>query len=241
MRWRGFDACAGSTCTPGMGNANDRSLYITGAIHRRVARLAAPTCLAPRHMALSFVDVDQVGDDSYERLSAHCEAVLKFVRILLEAFPIAPVDTTVAPAVVQCRATGPGGPFRTYSGRPPVTALPYGRDPVTCPPCAHVRWRQVLHAWDTTDPDGRRRAVMTVLRRQTATAGSGGDDGEIEPQHCCRGARFAEPADPDRALFPSVHATGAIGSKPMTGHAINEMIRRRAAAGFTPAQVARLG
>jgi hypothetical protein len=28
--------------------------------------------------ALSFVDVDQVGDDSYERLSAHCEAVLKF-------------------------------------------------------------------------------------------------------------------------------------------------------------------
>ena len=28
-----------------------------------------------------------------------------------------------------------------------VKALPYGRDPaVTCPPCAHVRWRQVLHA-----------------------------------------------------------------------------------------------
>jgi integrase len=126
-----------------------------------------------------------------------------------------------------------------------VTALPYGRDPVTCPPCAYVRWRQVLQAWDTTDPDGRRRAVMTVLRRQTATAataGSGGDDGEIEPQHCCGGARFAEPADPARAVFPSVHATGAIGSKPMTGHAINEMIRRRAAAaGFTPAQVARLG
>ena len=67
--------------------------------------MAAPTCLAPRHLvvalarrleipasdhvfeaALSFVDVDQVGDDSYERLSAHCEAVLKFVRILLEAF-----------------------------------------------------------------------------------------------------------------------------------------------------------
>ena len=61
--------------------------------------MAAPTCLAPRHpvvalarrleipasdhvfeAALSFVDVDQVGDDSYERLSAHCEAVLKFVR-----------------------------------------------------------------------------------------------------------------------------------------------------------------
>ena len=70
-----------------------------------------------------------------------------------------------------------------------VTALPYGRDPVTCPPCAYVRWRQVLHAWDSTDPDARRRAVMTVLRRQTATS-SGGEqeDGENEPQHCCRGA-----------------------------------------------------
>ena len=44
-----------------------------------------------------------------------------------------------------------------------------GRDPVTCPPCAYVRWRQILHAWDTTDPDGRRRAVMTVLRRQAAS------------------------------------------------------------------------
>ncbi|HEY5115005.1 MAG TPA: hypothetical protein VIJ00_05740, partial [Nakamurella sp.] len=34
-----------------------------------------------------------------------------------------------------------------------VKALPYGRDPATCPPCAYIRWRQVLHAWDTTDPD----------------------------------------------------------------------------------------
>jgi integrase len=43
-------------------------------------------------------------------------------------------------------------------------------------------------------------------------------------------------------VFPSVHATGAIGPHAMTGHAINEMIRRRAAAaGFTAAQVARLG
>jgi len=123
-----------------------------------------------------------------------------------------------------------------------VKALPYGRDPVTCPPCAYVRWRQVLQAWDTTDPDGRRRAVMTVLRRQTAALSSGGDDGESDPQHCCRGARFHEPGDPARALFPSVHATGAIGPHAMTGHAINEMIRRRAAAaGFTAAQVARLG
>ena len=126
-----------------------------------------------------------------------------------------------------------------------VTALPYGRDPATCPPCAYVRWRQVLQAWDTTDPDGRRRAVMTVLRRQTTTTtASGGeeDDEDVEVQHCCRGARFTEPADTDRALFPRVHATGAIGATAMTGHAIAEMIQRRAAsAGFTSAQVDKLG
>jgi integrase len=125
-----------------------------------------------------------------------------------------------------------------------VKALPYGRDPVTCPPCAYVRWRQILHASDTADPEGRRRAVMTVLRRQTSsTATSGGGDGEdLEVQHCCRGARLHEPADPNRALFPPVHATGAIGATAMTGHGIAEMIQRRAAAaGFTPAQVAQLG
>jgi integrase len=43
-------------------------------------------------------------------------------------------------------------------------------------------------------------------------------------------------------LFPSVHATGAIRDRAMTGHAVNEMIRRRArAAGFTAAQIALLG
>ena len=36
-----------------------------------------------------------------------------------------------------------------------VKALPYGRDPVTCPPCAFVRWREVLHAWDTADAGER--------------------------------------------------------------------------------------
>ena len=27
-----------------------------------------------------------------------------------------------------------------------VTALPYGRDPATCPPCAYIQWRQILQA-----------------------------------------------------------------------------------------------
>jgi len=123
-----------------------------------------------------------------------------------------------------------------------VKALPYGRDPVTCPPCAYIRWRQILHAWDGTDPEGRRRAVMTVLLRQAAATSGGGDGENLEVQHCCRGARLHEPADPARALFPPVHATGAIGAAAMTGHGIAEMIQRRAAAtGFSPAQVDQLG
>jgi hypothetical protein len=43
-------------------------------------------------------------------------------------------------------------------------------------------------------------------------------------------------------LFPTVHKTGAIGDRAMSGDAIAEMIQRRAAAaGFTPAQVDQLG
>jgi integrase len=60
--------------------------------------------------------------------------------------------------------------------------------------------------------------------------------------HVCRTIRVPEPADPGRVLFPSVHATGAIRDRAMTGHAVNEMIRRRAEqAGFTPAHITLLG
>jgi integrase len=134
-------------------------------------------------------------------------------------------------------------------------ALPYGRDPVTCPPCAYVRWREVLHAFDTADPGTERRAVLRVLRRQataqTAVDGGGGEQpeeseageaGEGGVLHVCRTIRVPAPVDPQRVLFPSVHATGVIRDRAMTGHAVNEMIRRRAqAAGFTPAQTALLG
>gem|GEM_PF-161251 len=127
-----------------------------------------------------------------------------------------------------------------------VKALPYGRDPVTCPPCAYVRWRQILQAWDTAVGGAGRRAVLPVLRRQaamTAVTGGGEQGQEEEPVlHCCRSVRLPEPADPTRPLFPAVHKTGAIGQRAMTGHGINEMIQRRAAAAeFTAAQVDKLG
>ena len=55
-------------------------------------------------------------------------------------------------------------------------------------------------------------------------------------------AKDCPPQAPPRVLFPSVHKGGAVGTKPMTGHAVNEMIKRRAAeAGFPPGQTALLG
>ena len=92
-----------------------------------------------------------------------------------------------------------------------VKALPFGRDPVTCPPCAYVRWRHILHASDTAADGAARRAVLPVLRRLADAATIGGGEGDPVAQHCCRGVRFPDPVDPDRALFPAVHKTGAIG------------------------------
>src|SRR5450755_1357987 len=122
-----------------------------------------------------------------------------------------------------------------------VKALPCGRDPVTCPPCAYLRWRAVLHAWDTAGPGAGRRAVLPILRRQAAHDTGGGGDGDVQ-LHCCRTTRLPEPVDPGRAVFPTVHKTGAIGEKAMSRDAVNEMIRRRAdQAGFTPAQTQQMG
>ena len=127
-----------------------------------------------------------------------------------------------------------------------TVALPYGRDPVTCPPCAWVRWRELLHTADTAPEDNRRATVMRVLRRQAA------HDQVLDPDrdgaaesgrlHVCRTARLPEPADPGRPLFPSVHGTGIIRSTAMSGDAVYEMIRRRAEqAGYTTAQIRQLG
>ena len=136
-----------------------------------------------------------------------------------------------------------------------VKALPYGRDPATCPPCAYVRWREVLHAADTADaddPGAQRKAVLRVLRRQAAfTSAAQATVGEgrstrtaMRLVRCMSAGPPACTTRPTRAgccsrrcTRPARSATGA-----MTGHAVNEMIRRRAAAaGFTPAQTLLLG
>lgn len=127
-----------------------------------------------------------------------------------------------------------------------VVALPYGRDPATCPPCAWVRWTELLHATDTSAEGKRRAAVMRVLRRQAAhdhvvdpDQDGAGESGRL---HVCRTSRLPDPVDPGRVLFPSVHATGRIRDRPMSGDAVYVMIRARAEqAGYTTTDIDKLG
>ena len=127
-----------------------------------------------------------------------------------------------------------------------VVALPYGRDPVTCPPCAWVRWTELLHAKDTAAEGKERAAVMRVVRRQAThdyvidTDQDG--EGEGERLHVCRTSRLPDRVDPARVLFPSVHGTGVIRDRAMSGDAVYAMIRARAEqAGYTTTEIDKLG
>jgi integrase len=128
-------------------------------------------------------------------------------------------------------------------GQGVVRALPYGRDPRSCPPCALVRWRRLLKAYDA----GERAGAMAELRKRRPST-----------EHVCRSVDDTKTAPPDDAdgaespaggdgggerwLFPTVHKTGQPSNKAMTGDAVAMMIQRRASgAGFTAAQVDLLG
>ncbi len=120
-----------------------------------------------------------------------------------------------------------------------VRALPYGRDPLTCPPCALVRWRRLLLAY-VVDDGGRRAALAQLHQRGLSTehvcrsvddtAGRTADLGAGENESSASGGGVAQ-----RWLFPTIHKTGRPG-RVMTGDAVTMMIQRRAAdAGYTPA------
>jgi len=85
-------------------------------------------------------------------------------------------------------------------------------------------------------------ALLVVFRRWlpvTAMAAARSLLVVADAAHVFRGY---QPMVPERAVFPTVHKTGAIGSAAMSGDAVNEMIRRRAEqAGFSPAHIALLG
>lgn len=110
-------------------------------------------------------------------------------------------------------------------GRGVVKALPYTNSHKTCPPCAYVRWVQVVAAFDA----GGRPSVIRLLRKRETFSG-----------HVCRGG---VPRTAARApLFRAVAQNGNLGSTPLSGAAIHKRIRRRAEdAGYDPTTLSKLG
>ncbi len=92
-----------------------------------------------------------------------------------------------------------------------VKALPFGRTPQMCPACALHRWLDIL-----TSPD--RPTKLGLIMSPT-----GG--------HVCRQPHPALGIAPQQWLFPPIDRHGHISpDRHMSGQAINDMVRRRAAA-----------
>ena len=108
-------------------------------------------------------------------------------------------------------------------GQGQIKGLPYGAHALTCAPCAVYRWMDLLEAAD--GPDGR-AGLMRALRK----AGQ-------PTSHICRDGRRRRLSEDESPLFRSLAGGGVIKASRMTGHAVNEAIKRRvAAAGLDPAQ-----
>nr|WP_269151235.1 site-specific integrase [Spelaeicoccus albus] len=103
-------------------------------------------------------------------------------------------------------------------GKGLVKAIPYGRSPITCGPCAFQRWLSLLNAAET----GTRANVMASV------------DANDPSWHVCRGRSPGYPVD-DRPLFRPVTKSGSVGDTPLSDHSINQLVKSRAAAiGFDP-------
>lgn len=97
-----------------------------------------------------------------------------------------------------------------------IKALPYGTSPATCAPCLLHRWLRVLTA------TGRPERMHAVLL-------------SADDKHHCRG--LAPVAADDLPVFPVMTKHGHPTSTPMSGHAVNQVVKRRlSAAGIDPAQ-----
>lgn len=106
-------------------------------------------------------------------------------------------------------------------GEGQVKGLPYGAHPLTCAPCAVYRWLDLLAAAD--GPDGR-PGLMSALRRVGKPTA-----------HICRSGEHQRQPEAESPLFRSLAGGGVIKPGRMSGHAVNEVIKRRAAAaGLNP-------
>jgi site-specific recombinase XerD len=95
-----------------------------------------------------------------------------------------------------------------------VKGLPFGANPVTCPPCAFVRWVRILAAAGEGRP-----ALIRVLMTVDIT------------RHVCR-----EPlpellrVDGRLPVFRPVMKNGAVTDRPISGNVVNDVVQRRVAA-----------
>lgn len=101
-------------------------------------------------------------------------------------------------------------------GEGQVKGLPYGAHPLTCAPCAVYRWLDLLEAAD--GPEGRPGLMRALRRVGKPTA------------HICRSSDRQRQPDAETPLFRSLAGGGVIKPTRMSGHAINEVVKRRAAA-----------
>lgn len=93
-------------------------------------------------------------------------------------------------------------------------ALPFGKNPTTCPPCAFARWVRILAA-----AGDDRAALMRVVR-------------ETRPEaHVCREPLpELQAINPLSPLFRPVTKHGTITDRHVTGQTVNDLLRRRVAA-----------
>ena len=110
-------------------------------------------------------------------------------------------------------------------GRGSVRALPFTHSHASCPPCAWLRWAQVVAAFDA----GGRPAVIRLLRNAEPFAA-----------HVCRGSRpRMVPASP---WLRAIRKNGNLSDTALSGAAVHQVIRRRAEqAGYDPEIVQQLG
>ncbi|WP_277371966.1 site-specific integrase [Rhodococcus rhodochrous] len=110
-------------------------------------------------------------------------------------------------------------------GRGAIRALPFTHSHASCPPCAWLRWAQVVAAFDA----GGRPAVIRLLR----TA-------EPFEAHVCRGSRPR--MVPSSPWLRAIRKNGNLSDTALSGAAVHQVIRRRAAqAGYDPETVQQLG
>ncbi|MDO2380084.1 site-specific integrase [Rhodococcus ruber] len=110
-------------------------------------------------------------------------------------------------------------------GRGTIRALPFTHSHTSCPPCAWLRWAQIVAAHDA----GGRPAVIRLLR-----------NAEPFEAHVCRGTR---PRTSSGApLLRAIRRNGNLSDTALSGAAVHAAIRRRAElAGYDPELVAQLG